>query len=108
VIVGSQGFFKVPKSRQKEPNLAKGGKQSTPYESEKWLKMNLTIDESLLPSPARSLCVDPRSLYHALEQVKDGHKRRGKRYPLALIFTLLLLGKLAGETTILEVVKWVT
>jgi len=37
----------------------------------------------------------------------DGRKRRGKRYPLALIFTLLLLGKLAGETTILGVIEWV-
>lgn len=69
--------------------------------------MNLTICDSLLPGTPTPLPIDPQSLYAALEQVKDGRKRRGKRYPLALIFTLLLLGKLAGETTILGVVEWV-
>ena len=69
--------------------------------------MNLTICDSVLQSAPSPLSIDPQSLYQALEQVKDGRKRRGKRYPLALIFTLLLLGKLAGETTILGVVEWV-
>lgn len=69
--------------------------------------MNLTICDSLLQSPSSPLCIDPSSLYQALEQVKDGRKARGKRYPLALIFTLLLLGKLAGETTIFGVVEWI-
>ena len=62
--------------------------------------MNLTIFDSVPQSGSAPLSIDPRSLYHALEQVKDGRKARGKRYPLALIFTLLLLGKLAGETTL--------
>jgi predicted transposase YbfD/YdcC len=69
--------------------------------------MNLTIFDSGLPSTSQTDPIDPASLYHAFEQVPDGRKRRGKRYPLALIFTLLLLGKLAGETTILGVVEWV-
>src|ERR1700687_2419649 len=54
---------------------------------------------------ARSL--DPPSLYRAFEQVKDGRKQKGKRYPLALILTLLMLGKLAGETTINGIVDWI-
>src|SRR5439155_24438074 len=47
------------------------------------------------------------SLYRAIEQVKDGRKQKGKRYPLALILTLLMLGKLAGETTINGIVDWI-
>jgi predicted transposase YbfD/YdcC len=70
--------------------------------------MNLTIFDSGLPTaPLPPQPIDPNSLYRAFEQVPDGRKRRGKRYPLALIFTLLLLGKLAGETTIKGVVEWV-
>jgi predicted transposase YbfD/YdcC len=51
--------------------------------------------------------LDPASLYCAFEQVKDGRKAKGKRYPLALILTLLMLGKLAGETTIHGIVDWI-
>ncbi|GHO90410.1 hypothetical protein KSF_004580 [Reticulibacter mediterranei] len=69
--------------------------------------MNLTIFDSVLPSTPTALPIDANSLYYAFESVPDGCKRRGKRYPLAFIFTLLLLGKLAGETTILGVVEWV-
>jgi predicted transposase YbfD/YdcC len=69
--------------------------------------MNLTIFDSVEQSLSTPHAIDPRSLYHGLEQVRDGRKRRGKRYPLALIFTLLLLGKLAGETTIHGVIEWV-
>jgi predicted transposase YbfD/YdcC len=90
-----------------EPNLARIGKHQTSYESEKWLKMNLTICDSFLQTPSPACEIDPGSLYCALEQVKDGRKRRGRRYPLALICTLLLLGKLAGETTIHGVIEWV-
>ncbi|HEU5382855.1 MAG TPA: hypothetical protein VFV38_46195, partial [Ktedonobacteraceae bacterium] len=43
----TQGFFKVPKRRQKELILARIGKQSTSYESENELKMNLTIFASV-------------------------------------------------------------
>lgn len=69
--------------------------------------MNLTIFDSVQETTPEPLSIDPSSLYQAFEQVKDGRKRRGKRYPLALIFTLLLLGKLAGETTVSGVVDWI-
>ncbi len=51
--------------------------------------------------------IDPASLYRAFEQVKDQRKKRGKRYPLALVLTLMCLAKLAGETTISGIVEWV-
>ena len=53
------------------------------------------------------LTIDPASLYGAFEQVTDGRKKKGKRYPLPLLLTLLLLGKLAGETTVNGIVDWV-
>src|SRR5437899_5286889 len=69
--------------------------------------MNLTIFDSVQQSTSRASSIDAKSLSHAFERVKDGRKERGKRYPLALIFTLLLLGKLAGETTIHGALEWV-
>src|SRR5258708_9166248 len=50
--------------------------------------------------------MDPQSLYRNLEQVQDVRKARGKRYPLPLLLTLILLAKLAGETSISGVVDW--
>jgi predicted transposase YbfD/YdcC len=50
--------------------------------------------------------IDPQSLYRSLEQVRDGRKARGKHYPLPLLLTLILLAKLAGETSISGVVDW--
>src|SRR5947208_1195727 len=54
-----------------------------------------------------SLAIDAASLYQAFEQVKDGRGKKGKRYPLALILTLIMLGKMAGETTIEGIVDWI-
>ncbi|HEU5379426.1 MAG TPA: ISAs1 family transposase [Ktedonobacteraceae bacterium] len=47
------------------------------------------------------------ALYEALKRVKDGRKRRGCRYSLALILTLLLLARLAGETDIRAAAHWI-
>src|SRR2546421_4771498 len=54
-----------------------------------------------------SLVIDPASLYQAFEKVKDGRGRKGKRYPLAFILTLIMLGKMAGETTIEGIIDWI-
>jgi predicted transposase YbfD/YdcC len=51
--------------------------------------------------------VDAASLYRAFEQVKDGRGRKGKRYPLALLLTLILLGKMGGETKLDGIKDWV-
>lgn len=69
--------------------------------------MHLTIFEQGAQLDQQSLADDPASLYSAFEQVKDGRKARGKRYPLALLLTLLILGKMAGETTTNGVVDWI-
>lgn len=47
------------------------------------------------------------ALYEALKQVKDGRKKRGCRYSLAVILSLLLLARLAGETDIRAAAHWI-
>lgn len=69
--------------------------------------MYLSIFESVEEEAADGVSIDPASLYRAFEQVTDGRKAKGKRYPLALLLTLLMLGKLAGETSIHGIVEWV-
>ena len=69
--------------------------------------MYLTMFESAEKVVAERLMIDPDSLYSAFEQVTDGRHPKGKRYPLPLLLTLLLLGKLAGETTVNGIVDWV-
>ena len=48
----------------------------------------------------------PASLCAVFAHVPDPRNRRGRRYPLALILTLLVLGKLAGETTPSGIAHW--
>src|SRR5229473_2611925 len=69
--------------------------------------MYLSIVESGEPGAAEGLSIDPASLYCAFEQVTDGRKKKGKRYPLPLLLTLLMLGKLAGETKVNGIVDWI-
>ena len=47
------------------------------------------------------------SLYAAFQGLTDPRKRQGKRYELAMLLTLLVLAKLAGETTLLAATHWV-
>lgn len=69
--------------------------------------MYLSIFESRDDGATEALTIDPASLYCAFEQVTDGRKKKGKRYPLPLLLTLLMLGKLAGETSVNGIVDWV-
>jgi DDE_Tnp_1-associated len=70
-------------------------------------EMDLTTFDQVEQVGQESLAIDAASLYQAFEQVKDGRGKKGKRYPLALILTLIMLGKMAGETKIEGVVDWV-
>jgi hypothetical protein len=69
--------------------------------------MYLSIFESGEKVAAEGLGIEPASLYCAFEQVTDGRKKKGRRYPLPFLLTLLMLGKLAGETTINGIVDWI-
>jgi predicted transposase YbfD/YdcC len=46
-------------------------------------------------------------LYRAFERVKDPRKKRGVRYPLPLILSLIVLGKVAGMKTLAAIAHWV-
>jgi predicted transposase YbfD/YdcC len=69
--------------------------------------VNLTIFDHGEQVDQEALTVDAASLYQAFEQVKDGRKAKGKRYPLALLLTLILLGKMAGETKLDGIIDWI-
>ena len=47
------------------------------------------------------------SLYHALQVLPDPRRGQGKRYSLALILSLVIVAKLAGEQTMSGVSEWV-
>lgn len=47
------------------------------------------------------------SLYKAFQQLADARRGQGKRYELALILCLLVLAKLAGETSLSGATEWV-
>jgi DDE family transposase len=55
-----------------------------------------------------SLAIDPASLYREFEKVKDGRGKKGKRFPLPFLLTLIMMGKMAGQTKINGIVDWVT
>lgn len=55
--------------------------------------MYLSIFDTGEEVAAQALSSDPASLYCAFEQVADGRKKKGKRYPLPLLLTLLRLGQ---------------
>ncbi len=69
--------------------------------------MYLTIFEEVDHSGLEGGAIDAASLYREFEKVKDGRGAKGKRYPLPLLLTLFLQGKLAGETSINGVVDWI-
>ena len=69
--------------------------------------MNLTIFDEVDQSGQESVAIDVASLYSEFEKVKDGRGEKGKRYPPQLLLTLLMLGKMAGETSINGIVDWI-
>ncbi len=69
--------------------------------------MDYTTFISGIELPNDPQAIDAHSLYAAFEQVTDGRKKRGKRYSLPLLLTLLLLARLAGETEIKAAAEWI-
>src|SRR5882762_269497 len=68
---------------------------------------DLTTGDQIAQGSYGSLAIDPASLYRAFEQVKDRRGKKGKRYALAFILTLITLAKMAGETKIDGIVYWI-
>jgi predicted transposase YbfD/YdcC len=69
--------------------------------------MYLSIFDKIEQINPDRIVIEAESLYCAFEKVKDGRKAKGKRYPLALLLTVLMLGKMAGEKTVNGIVGWV-
>src|SRR5258708_22365266 len=65
-------------------------------------RLNEAMEQGKLPEE-----IDALSVYRAMEQIQDGRHKRGVRYSVALIFTLILLGKVAGMTTPRAIAEWV-
>jgi predicted transposase YbfD/YdcC len=57
--------------------------------------------------PSGTEVVEAGSIYQALLRVPDGRGKRGQRYSAAVVLTLLLLAKLAGEKTVSGIAEWV-
>src|SRR6266699_5463665 len=69
--------------------------------------MNYTTFEETLKQAGLPVEGDALSVYRAFEQVQDGRHKRGVRYSVALILTLIVLAKLAGMTTPRAIAEWV-
>ncbi len=69
--------------------------------------MNYTTFEEAMEQAGLPVEVDALSVYRAFEQVTDGRHKRGVRYSVTLILTLIVLAKLVGMTTPLAIAEWV-
>ena len=61
-----------------------------------------TNDEKTLDGERDEL----RTLYEQLSLLTDKRKRRGRRYPLAVILTVVVLAKLSGEDEVRGIAEW--
>jgi predicted transposase YbfD/YdcC len=69
--------------------------------------MNYSMLEEAMEQVKLPVEIDGMSVYRAMEHIQDGRHKRGVRYSVALIFTLILLAKVAGMTTPLAIAQWV-
>jgi len=69
--------------------------------------MDYTTFEEAIEHGQWPLEIDEQSVYRAFGQVKDGRHKRGVRYRVEEILTLVLLGKLAGMQTPAAIAEWV-
>jgi hypothetical protein len=69
------------------------------------------MDYTTLPIPSHAEMVPEAvvvtSLYETLQQLSDARRGQGKRYELALILCLLVLAKMAGQTSLSGATDWI-
>src|SRR3984893_19493444 len=102
----TSGLFKSPRKRKREPFLVTMGKIQDPG-SEERLKMDYSTFNDVMEQIKLPQEIEALSVYRAMEQGQDGRHKRGVRYGVALILTLILLCKLAGMTTPVAIAEWV-
>src|SRR5450755_1026520 len=88
-----RAFWCTRKSRKKEKAAiaCENRKNVTLLRKREMAIMYLTMFDSVEKVATSELMIDPGSLYRAFEQVTDGRKAKGKRYPMPLLLTLLML-----------------
>jgi hypothetical protein len=64
--------------------------------------LSIPTDTGMAPEP-----VAVASFYEALQKLSDPRRTQGKRYELALILCLLILAKLAGQTSLSGATEWI-
>jgi hypothetical protein len=69
--------------------------------------MDYTTLQEAMEQIAQEQQIDALSVYRAFEQIEDGRHQRGVRYRVALILPLIVLGKLAGMTSLAGIAEWV-
>lgn len=69
--------------------------------------MNYNMFQEVMEPVRDEPQIDALSVYRAFEQIQDGRKKRGVRYSVPLILTLIVLAKLAGMTTLAGIAEWV-
>src|SRR5437762_13330757 len=69
--------------------------------------MNYSTLEEAMEQAGWDQQIDAVSVYRAFEHIEDGRHKRGVRYSVALILTLMVLAKLAGMTTQAAIAEWV-
>lgn len=69
--------------------------------------MNYTTFAEAIEQGAREQPIEALSVYRACEQMEDRRHKRGRRYSVALLLTPIILGKLAGMTSLAGIAEWV-
>lgn len=64
-----------------------------------------SVSEMQVAAEGETVTVE--SLYEALKGVKDKRSRRGKRYSTAVVLTLMVLAKVAGQVKLKGIAEWV-
>src|SRR5690242_16322226 len=68
--------------------------------------MDFTMPALLLPSADKPRVIDLQALHTALAAIPDRRHPRGIRYPLPLLLTIAVLGKLAGYSQLRALSEW--
>jgi predicted transposase YbfD/YdcC len=72
----------------------------------KVFSMDATIVTAQPFGTPQTFTLDLAVVYQQLQQVPDQRKRRGVRYPLAVLLTIALLAKLAGHSQVRAIADW--
>jgi len=59
-----------------------------------------------MPLPIEGQGIETESLYQVLQKVTDGRKKRGRRYEAAVVLTIIVLAKMAGEKKLSGIAHW--